>query len=222
MSKKYMEYEDLVYYDKKIKEYIDNFSGDAECDVTKEYVDNQDTKINDKIGNLPNLKTNDKSNIVNAINELFQNVDNGKDLIASAITDKGVDTSKDVTFVTMANNILSIITGGDLTPIHEAMEDLGYNFSDLSKADGEETGQILSKWFILKPYSDGTEILLDSTKDSTFNSWMIENGLKDFGYYINPNCITKAIDVTENLNTGLYISEEIEDIKLTKIYQGGV
>ena len=33
MSKKYMEYEDLVYYDKKIKEYIDNFSGDAECDV---------------------------------------------------------------------------------------------------------------------------------------------------------------------------------------------
>ena len=89
MSKKYMEYEDLVYYDKKIKEYIDNFSGDAECDVTKEYVDNQDTKINNKIGNLPNLKTNDKSNIVNAINELFQDVDNGKDLIASAITDKG-------------------------------------------------------------------------------------------------------------------------------------
>ena len=35
MSKKYMEYEDLVYYDKKIKEYIDNFSGDAECDVTE-------------------------------------------------------------------------------------------------------------------------------------------------------------------------------------------
>ena len=222
MSNKYMEYEDLVYYDKKIKEYIDNFSGDAECDVTKEYVDNQDTKINNKIGNLPNLKTNDKSNIVNAINELFQNVDNGKDLIASAITDKGVDTSKDDTFETMANNILSIITGGDLTPIHEAMEDLGYNFSDLTKADSEETGQILSKWFIVKPYSDEIEILLDSTKESTFNSWMIEDGLIDFGDYINPNCITKAIDVTENLITGLYISEEIEDIKLTKIYKGGV
>ena len=41
MSKKYMEYEDLVYYDKKIKEYIDNSSSNVECDVTKEYVDNQ-------------------------------------------------------------------------------------------------------------------------------------------------------------------------------------
>ena len=176
MSKKYMEYEDLVYYDKKIKEYINNFSGNAECDVTKEYVDNQDTKINDKIGNLPNLKTNDKSNIVNAINELFQDVDNGKDLIASAITDKGVDTSKYDTFETMANNILSIITGGDLTPIHEAMEVLGYIFSDLTKADSEETGQILSKWFMLKPYSNGTEILLDAT-NNLLNGWMIENGI---------------------------------------------
>ena len=221
MSKKYMEYEDLVYYDKKIKEYINNFSGDAESDVTKEYVDNQDTKINDKIGNLPNLKTNDKSNIVNAINELFQNVDNGKDLIASAITDKGVDTSKDDTFETMANNILSIITGGDLTPIHEAMEDLGFNFSDLTKADSEETGQILSKWFILKPYSDKTEILLDVT-NNLLNGWVREDGLTDFGDYINPTCTTKAIDVTENLITGVYISEEVETGKLTKIYQGGV
>ena len=221
MSKKYMEYEDLVYYDKKIKEYIGNFSGNAGSDVTKEYVDNQDTKINDKIGNLPNLKTNDKSNIVNAINELFQNLDNGKDLIASAITDKGVNTSKNATFETMANNILSIITGGDLTPIHEAMEWLGYNFSDLTKADSEETGQILRKWFILKPYSDGTEILLD-VANNLLNGWMMEDGLTDFGDYINPSCIAKAISVTENLNTGLYISEEVEYKKLTKIYQGVV
>ena len=44
----------------------------------------------------------------------------------------------------------------------------------------------------------------------------------DFGDYINPNCIKNIIDVTENLITGLYISEEIETGKLTKIYQGGV
>ena len=42
---------------------------------------------------------------------------------------------------------------------------------------------------LAKPYSDGTEILLDSTKESTFNSWMREGGLMDFGDYINPNCI---------------------------------
>ena len=217
MSNKYMKYENLVYYDTKIKEYI----GNLPTGVAKQYVDNQDTEINNKIGNLSNLGTNDKSNIVNAINEVFQDVDNGKDLIASAITDKGVNTSKDDTFETMANNILSIITGGDLTPIHEAMEDLGYNFSDLTKADSEETGQILSKWFILKPYSDKTEILLDVT-NNLLDGWMMENGLMDFGNYINPNCIAKAISVTENLNTGLYISEEVEDIKLTKVYQGVV
>ena len=218
MSKKYMEYENLVYYDTKIKEYI----GNLPTGVTKQYVDNQDTEINNKIGNLSNLGTNDKSNIVNAFNEVFQNVDNGKDLIASAITDKGVTTSKNATFETMANNISSIITGGgDLTPIHKAIENLGNKFSDLANADGEEVSKILSKWFMLKPYSDKAEPLLD-VANGTLNNWMMEDGLTDFGDYINPNCIAKAISVTENLNTGLYISEEVADIKLTKIYQGVV
>ena len=40
-----------------------------------------------------------------AIAETFQSVSNGKTLIASAITDKGVTTSNTDTFQTMANNI---------------------------------------------------------------------------------------------------------------------
>ena len=47
-----------------------------------------------------------------AIAETFQNVSNGKTLIASAITDKGVATSNTDTFQTMANNI-SLISGGE-------------------------------------------------------------------------------------------------------------
>lgn len=43
-----------------------------------------------------------------AINEVFQDVDNGKTLIASAITDKGIATSNDDTFQTMADNISKI------------------------------------------------------------------------------------------------------------------
>ena len=43
-----------------------------------------------------------------AINEVFQNVDNGKTLIASAITDKGIATSNNDTFQTMADNISKI------------------------------------------------------------------------------------------------------------------
>lgn len=43
-----------------------------------------------------------------AINEVFQGVDNGKTLIASAITDKGIATSNNDTFQTMADNISKI------------------------------------------------------------------------------------------------------------------
>lgn len=43
-----------------------------------------------------------------AINEVFQNVSNGKQLIATAITDKGITTSSDSTFQTMATNIGNI------------------------------------------------------------------------------------------------------------------
>lgn len=47
------------------------------------------------------------------LEQLFTSVDNGKDLIASAITDKGVDTEKDATFQQMADNIRKIESGGD-------------------------------------------------------------------------------------------------------------
>jgi len=44
--------------------------------------------------------------------ELFQSVSNGKALVASAITGKGVVTASDATFQTMADNISAIQTGG--------------------------------------------------------------------------------------------------------------
>lgn len=46
------------------------------------------------------------------VNNLFQSVSNGKAQVAEAITDKGVSTSANDSFSTMANNILQIQTGG--------------------------------------------------------------------------------------------------------------
>ena len=221
MSKKYMEYEDLVYYDKKIKEYIDNFSGDAECDVTKEYVDNQDTKINDKIGNLPNLKTNDKSNIVNAINELFQNVDNGKDLIASAITDKGVNTSKDDTFEQMANNISSIIQSGNMNVIHNAMKSLGYVYTDLSILNIDDTARLISKCFILKQASENVSNIMSATAGVNFNNFLIDGKLQDFGNVINPVYTKETINQTKNTVNNVFVSDDIS-VELIKVYMGSV
>ena len=45
------------------------------------------------------------------LNEVFQSVSNGKSLIASAITDKGIITASDATFQVMATNIGKISSG---------------------------------------------------------------------------------------------------------------
>ena len=47
-------------------------------------------------------------NVQDAIDEVFQSVSNGKELIADAITDKGVSTSATDSFSTMAGNIESL------------------------------------------------------------------------------------------------------------------
>lgn len=60
------------------------------------------------------LKNTEPGKLVdsNVIKEVFQSVSNGKDLIASAITDKGIETDATDTFATMAQNIGEIQTGG--------------------------------------------------------------------------------------------------------------
>ena len=50
------------------------------------------------------------SNVQQAIDQLFTSVSNGKQQIASAITDKGVSTSANDSFATMATNIRAIPT----------------------------------------------------------------------------------------------------------------
>lgn len=67
--------------------------------------------IETSIGDKKILKTTDKSNIVGAVNELFTNVSNGKELIASAITDKGISTSENETFDSLATKISRLKSG---------------------------------------------------------------------------------------------------------------
>ena len=60
------------------------------------------------IGSLDNLQTTEKSDLVGAINELFQNVDSGKQLIADAIDDSTI--TKDSTFEAMSTGINNLNT----------------------------------------------------------------------------------------------------------------
>lgn len=59
-----------------------------------------------------NLKLNEVKDYVDTrVDELFQNVSNGKELIASAITDKGVYASDDETFQELSDKIGLIPVG---------------------------------------------------------------------------------------------------------------
>lgn len=81
------------------------------------------------------------ANVQSAITELFQNVDDGKALVASAITDKGIETSEDAAFQQLADNITKIETGTDTSDATIAAADIrsgkiGYG------ADGRVVGTV--------------------------------------------------------------------------------
>ena len=72
--------------------------------ATAEYVD---VNLKKTSGDLTNLQTNNKTNLVGAINELFQNANNGKELIASAI---GEPLNAEDTFSAMSNDINGLLS----------------------------------------------------------------------------------------------------------------
>ena len=72
------------------------------------------TKINAVVSDV-NSNFDDVNGAIDTLNtrtnELFTSVSNGKEVVAAAITDKGVQTASDATYNTMANNIRQIETG---------------------------------------------------------------------------------------------------------------
>lgn len=66
------------------------------------------------------------ANVEDAIEELFTDVSNGKQIVASAITDKGVTTAEDATYQEMADNIAAIETGVDTSDATAVEADLAY------------------------------------------------------------------------------------------------
>ncbi|WP_458457437.1 hypothetical protein [Pseudobutyrivibrio sp.] len=75
--------------------------------VTYERVNWEDSPSENTPVNGTNLNKMDKgiADCAAAVNECFQSASNGKALIASAITGKGVETASDATYAVMAGNI---------------------------------------------------------------------------------------------------------------------
>ena len=143
------------------KEEIPSIKGLA----TEEYVNNQIDNIDIPKVDLSNCATKEE------LNEVKQSVSNGKELLASAITDKGVNTSKDDTFQTMANNIRQITTGtgGGETPIENPYY-VEYRVipSDYALNDGYNTS-----------YKYGLPQVYSSSNNYTFEYDKVEIELND-------------------------------------------
>lgn len=124
-----------------------------------------DTSIKADINNIKadlgtaELNTTAKD-LKGAINEVFQNVSNGKQLIATAITDKGVTTSSDSTFQTMATNIKNIQTVFDASGIIFTLNNKKYKLSKNDK------GEYIATLLAYSVTSNLTHCTLDNTNTS--------------------------------------------------------
>ena len=102
---------DLTGYQKKSDNSLETTSKEIVGAINE--VNSQYKDIANEIGDKT-LNTT-AQDLKGAINEVFQSVSNGKQLIATAITDKGVNTSSDDTFQAMATNIGKISSGSSTT-----------------------------------------------------------------------------------------------------------
>lgn len=76
------------------------------------------------IGSLSGLQTTAKDSLVAAINELFQSASEGKRLIAAAITGKGIDAAATESFQSLASKIDRIQVGYDTSDANITAADI--------------------------------------------------------------------------------------------------
>ena len=122
-------------------EYLDGLG------LTEEQVNELiDNGLVEKVGEINGLMTNEKGSLVGAINELFQDVDSGKTIIADAIDD--ISISKDSTFAAMGEAIGGLNT--QITLLNNQINSLTSELaSKVTPAGTAVAGDVLSgKTFI--------------------------------------------------------------------------
>ena len=93
-----------------VQETVNAHSADSTKHVTAAERTKWNNAVTD-IGTKSNLRTSVKSDLVSAINELFQSANDGKNAIASAVSGKGIPATGSDTFVQLASKIGQINTG---------------------------------------------------------------------------------------------------------------
>ena len=155
-----------------------------------EYTDGVDIQIDGgEIGNMNELQTTDKSSIVGAINELFQNANNGKELIANAIGEP-LDASD--TFSAMSNDINSLLStfktnmmnSGVTVNSSDKFKSLIDKIKGLTEGEGNKGIQMVSG--IIENLPSGSEPFI--TVDLNFKAeFIIINSYSDYLNINNPD-----------------------------------
>ncbi len=123
---KFAKLTDLSALDEKLLEKIDKGLQEQ-----KKYTDTKtQTIVDDTNANFEDINTAIEE-LNNNMNEVFQSVSSGKTKVAEAITDKGVTTSADASFETMASNIKKITTGGSIPEGYIDTSDASATASDI-------------------------------------------------------------------------------------------
>ena len=145
-------------------------------------------------------------NVQDAIDELFTSASNGKELIADAIAGKGVPTSADDTYATMAGNIEKIETGIDISDATlTSASELKKDIVAYSKTGARVVG-ILGQGTVNNPnisVSSAGKI----TASTSYTSGIIDSSTKSSTYQLSTQAgttITPGISQKTAVATGKY------------------
>lgn len=142
---------------------------------------------------------------------VFQFVGNGKSLIAGAITDKGVQTSANDTFTTMANNISLIPSGGStgalIVPDYCGLSYAALNYGGAFAAGSSNNGcmnyfkvKANTKYVIYLEDTTATRYMIqfysDLYYDTDFSQWTSTSGSGN--KYTSTQNITGSMDGNKN------------------------
>jgi len=201
-------------------------------------VEAQITEVDTKVGELENLQTEDKDNVIDAINELntkynelFQSANNGKELIADAI---GEPLSSEQTFSAMSSDIDSLLgtfktnmmNNGITVESSDKFKVLIDKLATLSDNEGKGIQFVsgVATDFIQKDHTYTTVNGDGETVEETFSAYDIELTL-DFSpslIYVHTNyTITAVGQVSSWESINVFDALELQALYLADIGQSG-
>ena len=167
--------------------------------ATKKYVD--DNKVTDanEITIQDTANNFIATNVEGALAELFQSVSNGKTLIASAITDMGVDTSNTDSFEIMATNIRNIAST-------EGEYSVTYNLSNVVSSNTATSVNANKAYTTTLTADEGYELNTPTitVDDIDVTSKYYSNGVFSINNVFGNIVITATAVAEQNLGTILF------------------